>query len=349
MLNIGIIGLGVGESHVQGYLAHPGCRVIALCDFDDKIYNIALQKYPDYRITKDANEILNNPEIDVVSIASWDNYHFEQITKGISNNKHLFVEKPVVLFEDEAIEVIKLIKQKSHLKISSNLILRKAERFSELKKMVQEKKLGELSYIMGGYNYGRLNKITEGWRGKIDFYSIVYGGGVHLIDLIMWISGDIITEVSAFGNNIQTLNTDFKYNDLIVSILKFSNGLVGTLSCNFGCVYPHFHQFEVYGTKATFVNDFEFAKIFKCRDSKDFNKNHLLQSAEFKQHENIEHVFTEYKNTHKGEHIYNFIESIIQDKEPDVSLKEIFNTMSVCFAIEKSMKNNSVEKVNYLY
>lgn len=88
MLKAGIIGLGVGEKHIEGYLRHPDCKVVALCDFSDEKLAMARKKYPDMKITNVADEILNDAEIDVVSIASYDNYHYEQIVRAIANNKH---------------------------------------------------------------------------------------------------------------------------------------------------------------------------------------------------------------------------------------------------------------------
>ena len=155
-LKIGIIGLGVGEAHIQGYMSHPNCEVKSLCDFDETTLEIAKKKYPDYTILKDANEILSDPEIDVVSIASYDNYHYEQIIKGLANNKNLFVEKPICYFENQAKHIYEVLKKKPELKLSSNLILRRYERFSDLRDRIQSNEFGELSYIMGGYNYGRL-------------------------------------------------------------------------------------------------------------------------------------------------------------------------------------------------
>ncbi len=347
MLRVGIIGLGVGEAHIEGYLSHPGCTIKSLCDFNDKVFDKAKVKYPDYEITKNADDILNDPDIDMVSIASYDNFHFKQIMKGLSNGKHLFIEKPVCLYETEANDILSALKSHPKLKISSNLILRKSERFIRLKNMLDNREFGELSFIKGGYNYGRLNKLTEGWRGEIDFYSVVYGGGLHMIDLMLWLTGERILEVSSFGNNIQTQNTAFKYNDMVATLLKFENGAVGFLSSNFGCVFPHFHQLEIYGTKKTFVNDIEHATIYHSRDKKNNNVVRILNEKEWGTYNNFERIEGTYHTTPKSLHIYNFVESVISNRTPEINNRDIFNAMAVCFAIEKATKNNSIEKVNY--
>lgn len=331
-LKAGIIGLGVGESHITGYAAHPDCEVVALCDLSDEKLAMAKNKYPHMKITKHTNEILEDPGIDVVSIASYDNYHYEQIVGAHAHNKHIFVEKPFCLDEKQALHIRSLLTNKPNLKMSSNLILRKCPRFNLLKEMIASGSMGKLFYVEGDYNYGRLNKITDGWRGKIGFYSVVYGGGVHIIDLLVWLTADQVTEVSAYGTNISTKGSNFRYNDTVVCILKFKSGMVGKMSVNFGCVFPHFHNLSIYGTKATFVNGLEHGLLFESSDPDAGGRK----------------IDAAYPDVHKGDLIYSFIDSILNGQEGEISQEEIFNAMSVCFAIEKSVEKGRPVPVEYI-
>ncbi len=324
-LRAGIIGLGVGENHIAGYQNHPDCEVVALCDFSGEKLASARNRYPRVKLISSADELLQDPDIDIVSIASYDNYHYQQIVQAIDNNKHIFVEKPLCLYEREAAHIRKLLNQKPDLKMSSNLILRLSPRFGQLKRMITDGDLGQLFYVEGDYNYGRLNKITEGWRGKIDFYSVVYGGGVHIIDLMHWLTGDRIVEVAAFGNDITSRDQGFRYNDMVVSILKFENGPIGKVSVNCGCVSPHFHALRIYGTKATFFNGLEYATLFESRDPVKKGKK----------------ITTPYPGVEKGGLIFSFVESILNRSSAEVTVDDIFKAMSVCFAIEKATTNQS--------
>ncbi len=331
-LKAGIIGLGVGEQHIAGYQQHQDCEVVALCDFSDQKLTMAKKKYPSMRVIKNSDDILQDPSIDIVSIASYDNYHFEQIIKAIKYNKHIFIEKPLCLYENEAKKIRKALKEKPNLKISSNLILRISPRFRELKEQIQAGKLGKLFYTEGDYNYGKLHKITKGWRGQIPYYSVVYGGAIHIIDLMLWLTGDSITEVTAKGNNIASKGSTFKNFDLVVSILKFKSGLLGKITSNFGCVYPHFHKVSIYGTDGTFENGLTHAHLFKSRDPEiPANK-----------------IKTKYSGTHKGALIYSFVDSIANNTIAEVTKEDIFKTMSVCFAIEKAINKSCSIKINYI-
>ena len=106
-LRVGIIGMGVGEQHIPGYMSHPDCEVTTLCDFDDEKIALAKKKYPTLHVTRLADKVLNDPAIDIVSIASFDNYHYEQVVRAIENGKHLFVEKPICLHLHELINIRK--------------------------------------------------------------------------------------------------------------------------------------------------------------------------------------------------------------------------------------------------
>ena len=329
---VGIIGLGVGEKHIKGYQRHERCNVVALCDFSEEKLRICGKKFPHMKITKDADEILLDPAIDIISVATYDNYHYEQIVKALSNGKHVFVEKPLCLYEDEAVKIRALLRENPHIKLSSNLILRMTPRFRLLKNKIENKELGELYYLESDYNYGRLNKITEGWRGEMPYYSVVYGGGVHVIDLLLWLTGDDVEEVFSYGNNIASKHSEFKYNDFVVTILKFKKGLNAKVACNMGCVYPHFHTLCIYGTEATFINDFEHGVYYKSRDPKVPPK--IINEA--------------YPGTQKGDLLYNFVESIIDKVPLIVSTDDVFKTMSVCFAIEKAVNGSGPVKVNYI-
>lgn len=328
----GIIGLGVGEAHIVGYNSHPKCEVLKVCDFDNEIFRSKKTSIGNIPFVTDYNDIMKDTSIDVVSIASYDNFHFEQIMAAIEHDKHVFVEKPLCIFRSEADKIFNALEKKPYLKLSSNLILRKSERFIDLKNRIKQNELGQLFHVNAAYNYGRIHKIIEGWRGDIPFYSVTYGGGVHLIDLILWLFDEKITEVFSFANNICTKGSKFSHNDMVSTVLKFESGATGQLSSNYGCVSPHFHQLEVYGKNGTFVNQLDEARVYSIRDSKEFLK-----------------LDTKYPGVLKGDLLSNFIDSILEDKTPTIGKKEVFNVMSVCFAIEDSITSRKVEKVNYYY
>ena len=331
-LRVGIIGLGVGEQHIAGYQAHPGCEVVLLCDIDTVKAERASVKYPGMRFTNCASEVLASSDIDVVSIASYDDAHAEQVLQGIEHGKHLFVEKPLCLRQQDAVEIRERLRSRPAIRLSSNLILRKSPRFMRLRDQIRQGDFGQLYYLEADYDFGRLWKITEGWRGRIDDYSVTLGGGVHMIDLLQWLSGDEVEEVVGMGNDIASSGSQFGKDDFEIGLLRFRSGMIAKVTANFGCVRPHFHRLAVYGTKATFFNSPRAGRYYTSRED-------AVQPHE---------VHEEYPGYHKGALIRSFIDSILGAGPADVEADDVFRSLSVCFAVRSSIEQRKPVHVEYI-
>ncbi len=328
-LRAGIIGLGVGETHIAGYEAHPMCEVAKLCDADPQKRAEISRRYPNLRFAETAEELIDDPEIDVLSVASYDSDHYEQIVRAIRKGKHLFVEKPLCLNEKDAEHILQEIANHPNIILSSNLILRSYPRLERIRKMIDNQAFGKIYLMEGDYNYGRLEKITKGWRGKINDYSVTLGGGIHMIDLLLWLCRKKVTSVFAVGNQISTEGTGIPFNDMVASLLTFVDGSIGKIAVNFGSVYPHFHRISLYGTEATFVNEPTGGWIYRSRDP-GVTPEQMTES---------------YPGAKKGDLIYQFIDAIVGNGSPAVTIDEIFEALAVAFAIDRSVKSGKSERV----
>ena len=163
------------------------------------------------------------------------------------------------------------------------------------------------------------------------FYSTVYGGGIHLIDLMRWLLKSEIKEVCSVGNNILTKNTSYRFPETLCSLLKFKNGTTGKNLSTYGPKRTKLHMLNVYGTKKTFVNNTSKAEIYSG-DS----KNNLIYDN------------TPYPGFEKGDLLPDFISSIKENKDHEVTGIDIFRVMDVCFAIWESYKKRKTIKISYL-
>lgn len=330
VLRVGIVGLGVGEAHLKSYRSLDGVEVSAICDIDPgrlaelgDFYGIAGRSL-DYRgITED-------PDIDVVSICSYDDSHAEQIVSALNHGKDVMVEKPFVLHRHEADAVLEAL-QASGRTMTSNLILRESPRFKAVKRMIEADEFGDIFHIEGDYLHQILWKITEGWRGKMDFYCTFYGGGIHLVDLMRWLMDEEITEVCAMGTDVLTRNSSYKYPDTITALLKFAGGATGKCTTSLGPRRTKFHALNVYGSKLSFVNDMPDAKLFSGDRPED------------------ERPMREpYPGMEKGDLLPDFIAAIREGHKPEVNEVDIFRVMSVCFAVWESVQARRSVEVDYL-
>ena len=328
-LNVGVIGLGVGAKHARVLSSNKKVNLISLCDLDNKKINLYKRIFKNCKFTNNSDEIFKNPNIDIVSIASYDNFHAKHILQAIKYNKHFFVEKPFCQNINELNKICLKLNKKKRIIFSSNLVLRSNPAFVDLKKKIKKKIVGDIYYCEGDYNYGRINKILYGWRGQIPFYSVVLGGAIHLIDLIIWLSDKKVKSVIAEGNKLSTKNTKFKNYDLVSALLKFEDGMIAKVTSNFASVTPHHHILSIYGTKSTFFYNNKVIKFYKSRDDLNFKK-----------------VNSNFSNKQKSEVLNSFIDSVYYQKNLKIVREtEIINLMLVCFAIEKSLKTNKWETI----
>lgn len=330
-LHCAVIGLGVGQRLAEAIAAREDCSLVALCDIDPGKLASAKERFPQAVVTTRDADILDDDSVDMVCIASYDNYHFAQTRQALLNGKHVFVEKPFVLYEQEAREIRALLGQRPGCRLSSNLVLRTVPRFRDLKRRIEGGELGQLFHLEGDYDYGRLAKIVDGWRGRLPFYSAVHGGGVHIADLLMWLAQDRVEEVSAYGNAIASAGSGFANFDMVVAALRFRGGAVGKLGVNFGCVRPHFHRLQVYGTSATFENRPDAALLYTSREAA------AAPAA----------LATDYPGHDKALVVGSFIDSLWGSAEM-VTTEDVFAAMSVCFAIERSAHEGRPVRVDYI-
>ena len=85
LIKVGIIGLGVGEAHLRSYQDIDDVQVKSICDIDNSRLETIADRYDiAYKFT-DYRKLTEDPDIDVVSICSYDNHHAEQLILSLIN------------------------------------------------------------------------------------------------------------------------------------------------------------------------------------------------------------------------------------------------------------------------
>lgn len=332
-IRVGVIGLGVGEQHRLMFEQLSNCKVVSVCDYDPAHLKRIQSLNANVHVTDKANELIDHPSVQVVSIASYDQDHYEHALRAIRAGKHVFVEKPFCQTLEQAQELKKALEQQTpRVRFASNLILRAAPLYQWLRQQIQDGHLGEIYSFDGEYLYGRIHKITEGWRKSVDDYSVMEGGGIHLIDLMIWLIGQRPDRLSTVGNRIATRDTEFRYNDFMATTLSFSSGLIGRITANFGCVHRHQHVLKIFGTKGTFILDDAGPRLHTSRDPQTPATEIQLAS----------------KPASKGALIPAFVESISQQHQATPELQMYFDGMSICSASDVSLKTNTMQEITYL-
>lgn len=331
-IGVAVVGLGIGERHLRAYHKDSRCKVLWVLDHD----NLKAKKLAEETsagIASGYEAILNDEEVQIISIASFDDDHASQIIQAIHAGKHVFVEKPLCQTMEQLHEIQKIwSKQNGKIKLASNLILRATPVYQWLKEKIVAGDFGKIYSFDGEYLYGRLHKITDGWRNSVDNYSVMEGGGVHLIDLMLWLINERPQNVFSMGNHISTEGTKFQYNDFVASTMQMESGLVARITANFGSVHRHQHVVRVFGTKGTFIYDDMGARMHWTRD--EDKKAEILTMPTLP--------------ADKGDLIPDFVSAVLEDKNINEQTQAAFDGLSISAACDRALITKRLETIKYL-
>ena len=333
-LRAGVIGLGVGAHQARSLSLHSNTELVWLCDLNkDKLLNLK-RELPEAKITQNPDDVLQDSDIDLVCIASYDQFHFEQVIMALNNGKHVYVEKPICLSKIETKDIRKKLIEYPQLRLSSNMVLRTCPLFKKVKENINSNMMGEIYYLEADYLWGRKEKLISGWRADSDLYSIIHGAAVHMIDLTMWLTKKKPLRVQAIGSGIATADTKQKNNDFALLLLEFENQMSVKISAHGGCVHPHFHSLKVFGTNSSFIHE---STGTVWVESNDPNQKFKVEKEEYP------------AKTKREGALISFLDSLINfDKSAMVSEAEVFNTVSVCLAAEQAVKTGKIVDIDYL-
>ena len=324
-----VIGTGIGLKHILAIDGYKNSKVIMVYEKNKSKVSKLKKNFPKIKFVESENEIFSEKKINLVSIASYDNYHFKQILKCLKKNINVIIEKPICLKLDE-LKKIKETLKKSKSNITSNMVLRVNDLFLRIKKEINPQ---NIYYIEGDYIWGRKEKIL-GWRSQIKNFSFTLGAAIHMIDLICWILNDKPVSVVSFGNNLATRRTKFKKKSFLIYILKFPNQKIVKITANMVGIHDHFHDLRIFTNKSTYVHNLN--KTFKI-----VKENNKLRKI------NLNYNYPD--KLRRKKMIQNFIDYLKNRKIKQMITKnEIFDLMSICFAADDSLKLQKEIKIKYL-
>jgi predicted dehydrogenase len=146
MLAIGVIGYGYwGPNLVRNFAQADGARVIAVCDTSPARRAHVEAHYPAITTYADAREMLANPKLDAVAIATPVSTHFELAMAALKAGKHVFVEKPITPTSEQAVQLIaEADKRRLTLMVDHTFVYTSVVR--KIKDLVDKAELGQLYY-----------------------------------------------------------------------------------------------------------------------------------------------------------------------------------------------------------
>jgi predicted dehydrogenase len=146
MIRIGVIGYGYwGPNLVRNFNEVPHCDVVAVSDTRAERRALVEARYPSVVATPDYQDILNDPSIDAVLIATPVHTHFPLAMQALQNGKHVWVEKPMTSSSEEGLRLVDEAERRGLvLHVDHTFVYTGAVR--KIKELVTSETLGRIYY-----------------------------------------------------------------------------------------------------------------------------------------------------------------------------------------------------------
>ncbi len=103
MIGIAVVGYGYwGPNLVRNFAETPGAQLLWVCDLKKDRLGAVQMRYPTVQITDDFDEVLRDPRVDAIAIATPVFAHYKLAMQAMMAGKHVFVEKPMASTSEEA-------------------------------------------------------------------------------------------------------------------------------------------------------------------------------------------------------------------------------------------------------
>jgi predicted dehydrogenase len=232
IVNYGIIGFGgyAERRLVPAFASAKHSRLLAISrrQLDVARSSALLYQIPHYYSATE--ELLQNPEIIAVIVASPPALHYDHSILTARYGKHLLLEKPMTSNAGEMEKIIEKFSQKK-LKLMSAFVMRFIDVVQSVRQLIQDELIGELSYA-GGTLGINARMVKREWLED----PVISGGGVvadlgsHLLDLLEYITGKRIIRLKSILKPGYTKKSIEK--NAVIG-LEFQEGILGTLELSF--------------------------------------------------------------------------------------------------------------------
>lgn len=190
MINIGVVGIGGwGRNLARNYYQIPDSNLKYVCDLDQAKLDQAKAQYPGTTMTTEFDDLLKDPDLHAVVIATTAPGHFPLGKAALEAGKDVYIEKPLVLEVAEAEELIKVAEKHNRILMVGHL-LEYHPVVNYLKDIIEKGELGDIHYIYAQ----RVNLGTV--RGD---ENALWNFAPHDISVILYLLGKEPSDVSARG------------------------------------------------------------------------------------------------------------------------------------------------------
>jgi predicted dehydrogenase len=239
-VGVAVAGLGYwGPNLARNFAVLPGADLRWCCDDRPDVRQRFAAQYPGARVTGDLDEVLGDPELDAVVLATPVPTHADLAIRVLEAGKHCFVEKPLAQSVADAERVVEAAREAGRIVMVGHL-LQYHPGVNKLKEIAASGELGDIHYIYGNrLNLGQLRADENA----------LWSLGAHDVSVVLHLADEEPSEMWARGESYMREGVE----DVVFGFLRFPSGLAAHLHLSW--LDPHKERrFTIVGSRrmATF-------------------------------------------------------------------------------------------------
>ena len=211
MTNVGLIGLGYWGPNLARNFDNLA-KLTWLCDTAEEQRRTFADRYPAARVTGEFDELLDDPELDAVVVATPVPTHYELARRALEAGKHVLVEKPPAMKGSEMDELVRLADDRQLVLMPGHLLLYHPG-VRKLKELVDDGDLGDVLCVYTNRQNLGIVRTNE---------NALWSLGVHDLSVILWLIGEDPSEAVAYGRDFLTDGVE----DVVFCYLRFPSGKI---------------------------------------------------------------------------------------------------------------------------
>lgn len=384
--NVGLIGAGfMGKAHAMAYAtmpmffwpapAIPVRKIIA--DITEETAKDAAARLGFEKYTSDWRKVIEDPEIDIVDIATPNNSHAEIAIAAAKAGKHIFCEKPIARTSEEAKKMYEAVKN-AGVRNMLAFNYRRTPAVALAKKFIDEGSLGKILNFRGTYlqdwSADPLSPLSWRFQKAIAGSGTLGDIGTHVIDMARYLVGEFdevmatmktyITERPVQQGTVDKLGTvkldnsvkkaPVDVDDEVSFMIKFQNGAVGSIEATRnGWGRNNFITFEIHGEKGSIFFNYERRdelQVYFATDPADRRGFRTIYTGPAHPYGDalwpIPALGIGYGET-KIIECHDFIKSVADGTEVSPNFEDGYRISLICDAIVKSSEEQKWVKVNF--
>ena len=338
-IGFGLIGTGTwGHVHAEVYATDHRSSLRAVCDLDAERARKCAAAYGAEAIYTDYREMLRDPKIEAVAVVTPDFAHADAIVAAAQSGKHIIVEKPLATTAEDLDRIAEAV-SKAGVRCMVDFHCRWCPPLVVTRNNIESGELGEIVSA-----YLRLNDTIYvptkmlSWAGRS---SILWFLGSHTVDTLRYLLGSEVCRVYAVSRTgvLQAKGVDVP--DIYQAILEFDSGAIATIENNWIVPdsNPSYNDFKVnvLGSKGMINIDLTHNQLIERYLEKTGDRPDVLDGPLIRGR----HVGFVYES------IRHFVECLVEDRPPQVTLEDGIRVSGVILAILESASKREPVTVKY--